>query len=157
MRVITSILVLTFLSISSHAQLSDLERSSHEYEFIGDSVELKKVLNFLQSDSIQVIAKRDQICELKIIDIGETKTLNYKIYQINYNLGISCRGVFRTIFFRDGNFIGAYNSNLTLPQKINDDVLIWKSESGDSTKMDLTNEVPKEFNFHSIKKTLIVR
>jgi len=78
MKPLICILTIILLSVDSEAQNSDLEISNHEFVYFGDSTELKKVVDYLQSDSVRLIPQEKEICELKISDIGKTGKLRFK-------------------------------------------------------------------------------
>ena len=153
---IGSFILFAFLLIhSAYAQKSDLKSAKPRFQYYGDSVHLKKILASLQSDSIQLIAQNNQICDLKISSLGSTPTLNISIYHIQYGLGESCRGVFLTTFFRNDVFIGHYKSDLALPKEIDGDNLIWQFEDGQLIFMALETKIPNEYSFGEFKRKFI--
>ncbi|WP_200975576.1 hypothetical protein [Echinicola sp. 20G] len=156
MKVTFFILVSFVLIFKVQAQDSDLELASHQYEYIGDSIELKKILSLLQSDSLHVLEQNNQICELKIKGLGESQSIKFRIYSIEYGSGVSCRGISKTVFFKENNFIGYINSDMIAPEKVDGDHLIWKFENGTSVLMDLSEKIPPEFHFEKLKLKLVM-
>ena len=154
MRIVVLLLSIFVIAFKSKAQKSDLEVATHEFEYVGDSLKLKKIVKILQSDSIDVIAKNIEICELKIIDVGTTKTMKFSVYHIEYGPGVSCRGSYRTVFFNGESFVGYYVSDIAPPDKIDGDQLIWDFERNNPLFMDLSKEIPNHFLFGEFKREL---
>jgi hypothetical protein len=155
MKIVISILTTFILTSHCYCQKSDLKIATHQFEYLGDSIKLKKIIKALQSDSIRLLPKRDQICELRIADLGTTDSMKFSVYHLEYGLGVSCHGIFRTLFFKGDTFIGSYNSDIASPDKIDRDKLIWKFEDDKTISMDLSSEIPHKFLFGQLERRLI--
>lgn len=154
MRSIFFTLIILFLTKCCFSQESDLENSTHKFFYEGDSINLKQIISMVKVQSPYLIPEKEDVCELRIRDIGVCEKLNIHVIQLNMSIGISCRGVFRTIFLKSGEYLGYYDSDIAEPKNLNNEILIWEFESGETVNMDLSNGVPKEFKFAGFVREL---
>jgi hypothetical protein len=148
------IILSILLTIDCFSQKSDLENSTHELLYDGDSIKLKQLITMIHEQDANLIPDKQEICELRIKDIGIYDKLNIQIIQINMGVGISCRGVYRTVFIKSGQYLGYYNSDIAEPKILKDENLIWEFENNKTVNMDLSKGVPTKFKFDGIKREL---
>ena len=109
----------------------------------------QKLINDLNKGQPEVLFSETEICDQKIEEIVSVDQ-NIIILATHTSIGISCKGVSRSIVFVDGKYKGYYQSDEIYPLKIESDTLIWVTEGGRKYKMSLKNELPRKLNFDGL-------
>jgi hypothetical protein len=145
LRLFAFILCLAAVQSSYAQNRSDLELSSHKIRYFGDSVLLQEITEAAREQHPHVLVSREEICEQDVVEVGElvVQGNTYLVVSIYTGLGISCRGNYRIIFFKDQTLYGYYTTDLIFPKETSGSTLLCQYESGRDYVIDFKEGFPE--------------
>lgn len=86
----------------------------------------------------------DDLCDQTIDKINSSNS-DLLIVTLNTSFGSSCHSVYKTLLFENSALIGYYSSTTLIAKEVNENLLIWVTETGSEYEMSLSNDLIDNF------------